>query len=452
MRIVIGGEDEVAFGLAEALMGEHSVVLVCPESAAAPRIDRLDIETVYGSATASEVLHRSGAHKADIFVACTPYDEQNLVACVLAKQLGARRTVCFLFRPDFRTALDESKVFAASIGIDSIVRPPEQLAREVIRIATVPGALEVEVFEGGKVRLFRHAIEETAPITRAPLRDLGLPSDVVLVMARRGEESFVPRGDTRLLAGDQVTAMGNPRGMNRLLHKFLRNDSHGREPHSATVVGAGEVGLAVSLGLEDLGWKVKVIERDAKRCEEITRVFNSLVLHGDGTDLDLLEAERIADDSVLIAVTSNDEKNLLVSLLAKHLGVPRIITRADNPNNERLFEKVGVDVVLSAQGAAIQAVVAGAVASRAERLAELEHGDAVVLELALPEELRPVSLEALAAPKSAIIGAVLRGSDVIIPRGKDVLRGTDRVLVFCTREDEEEVRDFFHHRVLREAR
>jgi trk system potassium uptake protein TrkA len=450
MRIVIGGEDEVAIRLAAELMGEHAVFLVCPESAAGPKIDRLDAGVVYGSVTSSQVLHTARVQEADIFIAATPYDEQNLVACVVAKHLGAGRTVCFLFRPDLRAAIDESAVFAASVGIDTFIRPAEKLAREILRIITVPGALDVEIFEGGKVQLFRHAVEENAPITHAQLKNIDLPANVVIVMVRRGEEIFVPKGNTQLQPGDKVTAMGDPAGMERLLFRSLRARHHRHDARRVTVVGAGEVGVAVALGLEDLGWSVKVIESKSDRCEQIARVLNSLVLHGSGTDLDLLEQENIADDSALVAVTNNDERNLLVSLLAKHLGVPRIITRASSHSNERLFDKVGIDVVRSAQGAAIQSVVRGVVASRAKLLAELEHGDAMVIERVLPAELAPTSLGNLKAPEFTIIGAILRGSEVIIPKGSDTLQGNDRILVFCTREHEHKVTDFFKHELLKQ--
>lgn len=451
MRIVIAGEDEVAFRLVQALTNEHSVFLICPESAAGPRVDRLDVDPIYGDLTSTDTLHEASSEPIDLFIACSPYDEKNLVACVVAKSIGAKRTVCFLFRPDFRAAISDSSLFAARLGISHIVRPTEQLAREILRIVTVPGALDVEIFEGGKVQLFRHAVEEGARITRAPLKDVGVPSDIVLVMVRRGDDIFVPKGHTRLHPGDKVTAMGNPAGMNRLLFRFLRATGRGRESRRATVVGGGDVGLAVALGLEDLGWNIKLIEPRPKRCEEISRVLNSLVLKGDGANLELLESERVSEDSVLIAVTSNDEKNLLVSLLAKNLGVPRIVTRADTIVNERLFEKVGIDVVRSAQGAAIQSVLRNVVATRAELLAELEHGEAMVLELELPSDLPPTPLGEVRAPEFAIVGAILRENRVIIPKGVDTLQGKDRILVFCTVEYEREVRDFFLERLPRKS-
>ena len=273
--------------------------------------------------------------------------------------------------------------------------------------------------------------------------EVGVPVGVVLVMARRGDEIFIPKGNTRLKPGDKITAMGQPKGMDQLLFKYLKSEDAGRDSRRATVIGGGEVGLAVALDLESHGWQLKVIETDRQRCEELSKVLNSLVLHGDGCDLDILEEERIADDSVLVAVASNDEKNLLVSLLAKQLGVQRIITRASSQSNERLFERVGVDVVRSARGAAVRTVVKTIVESQTELLAELEHGDAMVLEVTLPDAFPSTPLLELKAPEFVIVGAILRDGDVRIPKGSDELRGGDRILLFCTREYEQEARKFF---------
>jgi trk system potassium uptake protein TrkA len=262
---------------------------------------------------------------------------------------------------------------------------------------------------------------------------------------------WLPKGDTVFEPGDKLTVMGTMDGIDRLLRTHLRSPDHPVEERRATVVGGGNVGLTVAQGLERAGWSVKVIERERARCDEIAPLLKGLVLHGDGTDVDLLEAERVGDDAVVVAVTSNDEKNLLVSLLAKSLGVRRIVTRADNPDNERLFEKVGVDVVRSARGAAVQSVLRGFGQARQELLAELEHGDAEVIELTLPEDLPPVPLARMKYDVFAIIGAILRGGKVIIPRGTDAVEGRDRILVFCRRAEEEKVREFFLNGIRRIA-
>ena len=444
MRIVIGGEDEIALRLAAALMGDHSVTLVGPDDMREAAGEAYDLDFISGNISSQEVLVAAAAGKAELFVACTPSDERNLVACITAKQLGARRTTCFMFRREVHSSEREAGALARQLGIDNVILPAERLAREILRIVTVPGALEVEAFENGRVRLVRRAVEEDTPITKGTLKEVGIPSGVVLVMARRGEETFIPNGSSQLQPGDQITAMGNMSGINRLVYRYLRPASARRLSRRATVVGAGNVGFDVAKGLMDAGWDVKVIDADRKRCEEISgKLDKAMVLHFDGADLDRLQEEEISESAVLVAVTSNDEKNLMVSLLGKHLGIPRIITRADKPVNERLFEKVGVDVVRSARGAAITSVVRNVVASQTDLVAELEHGDVIVLRLEVPAHRPPTPLAEMRAPVFAIVGAILREGRVIIPHGNDEVIGGDRLLVFCSRQDEQETRHFF---------
>ena len=448
MRILIGGEDEVAFRLVESLMADHAITLVCPETAQhEDRVARMDAERIVGSMTSPPVLRQAKVADVDLFIGCSPVDERNLVACLSAKRLGAHRTICFLMRPDLQMPEEDAEGLAESLGVDQIVRPGQQLAEEILRIIAVPGALDVQVFAGGRVHLLRYAVEPEAAIIQGKLKDVGVPPGVVLVMGKREDQVFVPTGDTEFQPGDKLTAMGSMVGINRLLARYLRASSGGARRHDATVVGGGTVGLSVALGLEAAGWSVRVIESDRKRCEEIAKDLEGLVLHGDGADLDLLQNERIGERPVLVAVTSNDEKNLLVSLLAKSLGVNRIVTRADHLSNERLFERVGIDVVLSARGAAVRSVLRSVDVARTEMLAELELGDAEILELVLPSDLPPVPLMRMKSGLLGIIGAILRKGQVIIPRGTDHVEGGDHLIVFCMREVEEDVREFFLHRI-----
>jgi len=390
-------------------------------------------------------LKQARVKRTDVFVACTDNDEQNIVACIAAQRLGAKRTICMLTRSGFLRVGGDDIALAESLGFDSVVRPAEQLAEEIIRIVTVPGALDVEEFNDGRVRLLRYAVNEDAPITRGTLASMNLPKNVILVMLRRGDEMIVPRGDTQVQPGDKVVAMGRWSAVRQLLNDFLQGEKSDDYKRIATVVGAGTVGFTLTRGLEEAGWQVKLIESNRARCEEVAVHLNSLVLHGDGADIDLLEQERIGESPVLIATTDNDEKNLLVSLLAKQLGVRRTVTRADRLANERMFEKVGIDVVRSARGAAIRTVVRSIDQRRSEIRAELEHGDACVIELKLPSYFPTILLRDLNPPMFSRIGSILRGRRVIVPGGNDVLQAEDQVLIFCSREDEEAARDFLLH-------
>ena len=445
MRIVIGGGSEVAVRLAMHLMDLHDVFVVALPESIPQRLESLDVQVVPGSPTAATALRKAGAEDARVFIACSDNDERNLVSCVAAKKLGVPQTVCFLFRREFSsTTRDDDHELAESLGIDHVIRPGQQLAEEIVRIVAVPGALDLVELLDGRVQLLRHQVEGGAALTAGPLRDVGLVDGIVLVAARRGDEMFLPKGDTEFRPGDKVTAMGTPRAVDRFLRKQLRSRrSATTRSHTVTIVGGGTVGLEIACGLERRGWTVKLIEANKKRCEDIAPMVKGMVLHGDGSDLELLEQERVADEAVLIAVTSHDEKNLLVSLLARQIGVPRIVTRADALANERLFEKVGIDVVRSARGAAVNAIAQRYAGSRTELIAELEHGEAEVIELILPAEVRPVRLRDLRQGVFAIVGAIQRGEDAIVPDGDTEIRGGDRILVFCPREDEEAVREFF---------
>ena len=450
MRIVIGGEDDVAVRLAEALQAEHDVTVVAPGWARGSKLEGMEIKVVHGLCTSGEALAEADAAHADVFIACTPVDERNLLACAEAKHMGARAAFCFLRRLDVQSTAEEAQSLANSLGIDKLILPAQKLAQEILSIVMVPDALDVEAFVDGRVRLVKHEIPEGARITEGTLREIGVPKRVVLVMAQRGDEVFIPKGSTHFQAGDRLTAVGQLAGLHHLQTKWVRDPKRGKAPRRATVVGAGVVGINVALGLERGGWQVKVIESDPDRCAEISgKLEKGLVLEGDGTDLGLLQDEHIGDDPVLIAVTSSDQNNLLVSLLARELGVRRVITRADKTSNERLFEQVGVDVVLSARSAAIKDIAQEINPGR-DLVAELEHGDLSVLKLEVPADLPPTPLRKLKAPVFAIVGAVMRDSKVRIPQGDDSIQGGDEILVFCTKEDEENARHFFERFTLDE--
>ncbi|MEC8425740.1 MAG: Trk system potassium transporter TrkA [Myxococcota bacterium] len=443
MFVLITGDSEVASHIAELLMQEHQVVLIGPDRENSARLERLDIEIVHGQPTSQGVLREAHIDKAGVFVAATDNDEQNIVSCIAARRMGAARTICLLSRPGFVSIQDDEEALAEFLGIDIIVRPAEQLANEIIRIVTVPGALEFAHLIQGRVRVLKHTVEPGAPMADRPLMETTLPENIVLAMGQRGDKIFLPNGRTHFQPGDKVTAIGTPRGIHALRYRFLRSRSHGEDLQKATIIGGGVVGLLVAKGLEAAGWDIKLIEVDKDRCEELAPQLDGLVLHGDGSDMDLLEEERVTEGPALIAVTSNDEKNLLVSLIGRHLGVERVITRADRLSNERMFERVGIDVVRSARGAAIRTVVREVVGAKAHLHAELEHGDMEIIELELPQDNPPVLVKDLRASLFALIVTVVRADQVVIPNGQTMLYGGDRLLIFTSREDEAAAREHF---------
>jgi trk system potassium uptake protein TrkA len=441
MRILIVGGGEVGYGLASALAQRHDVIVIEHNPDVATRFECLDVEFVQGGGTSAEVLRRTAAERADVLVACTGSDEVNIVACGMARQMGGTRTICFVSREDF-AASAEGHEGLELFGIERVVWPEAQLADDIARIVVSPGAVDAEVFEGGAVRLLEYRLEPGSPLTERPLLDLELPAGALIVAVRRRDTFFIPRGDTRLAAGDKVVVMGTPAAMAAVQRKVTPSAD---ERQSVAIIGGGDVGLRLAERLDGLPeLRLLVIERDATRGQMLAgRLRRALVLNGDGTDLSLLESEDIGRTDVLVSVIDNDEKNLLASLLGRQLGVRRVITRVSKPGNLRLFERVGVDVAISARGAAVASVLHDIEGGQASLLAVLEEGEGRILEVRVPLTYRERTLRELGSPRDSIIGAILREDQALVPRGTDTVRPGDRLLVFSTREAAHHVRTFF---------
>jgi trk system potassium uptake protein TrkA len=212
-----------------------------------------------------------------------------------------------------------------------------------------------------------------------------------------------------------------------------------------TIIGGGDVGLRLAERLDAANeLDVVVLERDPARGELLaSRLRHALVLNGDGTDLELLESEGIGRSDVLVCVIDNDERNLLASLLGRQLGVRRVLTRVSRPANLRLFERVGIDIALSARGAAVASVLHQIHGGSTRLLAEVEQGAGRILELEVPAGFPQRRLRELAAPLNSIIGAILRDARAIVPRGHDVIQPGDRLIVFTTYGEADRVRDYF---------
>lgn len=442
MYIVVAGNSEVGFRIVEELMGAHNVVFVRSSGDDSARFEQWDATLIAGSLTSPDVLRQAGVDKADFYIATTSNDEKNIVSCVAARRLGAKHVVCFLQRRGFLSLDTSDTDFADSLGIDAVIRPSALLAGEIVKIVTVPGALDVRSFAGGRIRLLRFEVEAGSKLDGVTLKDAGLPRGILMVMARRGDEIFIPRGMSELLAGDKLTAIGTHTGIQRLNRFRFSGFIDGRRKHRVLVVGGGQVGSAVAEELVSSGWKVTLIESDEERAKEIASKVDCLVINGDGSDPQMLEQELVFDVTALIAVTSNDEKNLLISLLAKQMGVPRILTRASKLVNEKIFERVGVDVVLSAHGAALRWVIDDILEMQTHHVAELEHGDVSVLEIELPPEFKSVTLRDLGMPDYAVIGGILRDGKAIIPDGSFAVQKADHLFVFCASADADAIEKF----------
>jgi trk system potassium uptake protein TrkA len=443
MRIVIVGGGEIGFALAQPLSLQNDVFVVDHAPDVADRFEPLDVQFVLGAGTSRDVLARAGVARADVLVACTGLDEVNIVSCAVARQSGTPSTICFVSREDFLQLPTEARGLAA-FGVDRVIWPEAQLAEDMERIVRTPGALDAESFADGAIQLVEYRIDGESPLAGRPIADLHLPHSALIVAVRRGEVFFIPRGNSALAQGDKVVVMGTPEALHDVRARMTGSARLVRQ--RVTIIGGGDVGLQLAERLDRHSDSIDltVIERSTSRGELLaSRLRHALILNGDGTDLELLENEDVGRSDVLVGVIDNDERNLLASLLARQLGVQRIITRVGKHANLRLFELVGIDVAISARGAAVASVLHQIQGGPTRLLALIEQGAGRILELDVPDGYAPRALRDLAAPLNSIIGAIVRRSRAFVPRGTDQVEPGDRLLVFTTHAAADRVRDYF---------
>lgn len=434
MRIVISGDGDIAQQLVRALHRRHDVVVIEDDADEAERFDRLDVQLLRGNATNPETLREAGVDRADAFIACGVSDEANIIAAMTAKRMGAAQTTCFVSSQAYVQSFAGISESDGTMVIDRIVWPQYMLAEEIARIVLVPRAVDVEVFAGGRIWLMEFKLEADSGLIGA-LPQLGLPRGVLAVAVRKDEDFFVPSGKTELMAGDRVAFMGGRRALRELQDDFIGpRDKATPKEREVVIVGGGTVGLTLAKRLErEPGLRVKIIESHKGRAEEIAaELRKTLVLRGDGTDLELLESEQVGRSHVLVSVTSNDEKNLLCSLLASQMGVPKIITRVNRRENVALFERVGIDVPLNPMVTAINVVLNSLQDGGHRLLATVEGGKAAVMEIDVPASFGSTEVKDLPRVEGSIIVAITRGDRTIVPHGNDTVEPNDRLLVFAT--------------------
>ena len=446
MRIVITGDGEIAYQLALALHQRHDVVIIENDPREAERFGSLDVQVLSGDATHPEILREAGAASSDSFISCRASDELNIIACLTAKRIGCAHTSCFVSKEDYVQSFAGIPEGDDALAIDRIIWPQYMLAEEIARIVLVPRAIDVEIFAGGRIWLMEFKLRQGSPLI-GPLPQLELPLGVIAVAVRKGEELSIPSGNTKLEVGDRVAFMGNRGGLRQLQARFLRgpSDTVKSSARDVVIVGGGTVGLTLAKRLErEKDIRLKVFERDPARCEHLAAELpRALVLRGDGTDLALLEAEQVDQARVLVSVTSNDQSNLLCSLLASQMQVPKIITRVNRKRNLRLFERVGIDVPLNPMVTAINVVLNSLQDTGVQLLASVEGGQAAVIELNVSDHFQGSRVRDLPRIDGAIIVAVTRSERTLVPHGDDMIEPGDRLLVFSTETAREKLRQLF---------
>lgn len=446
MYAVIVGAGEVGFHIATILSQEgHEVAVIDRDRATYEKAaEELDVLAIHGNGASPRVLEQASMGRADLVVAVTNSDEVNMIACLVAKQMGVPRTVARVRNQDY---VEDGHVLSSGLpGVDYVIQPEMAVADEVIRIASIPGALDVEVFARGQVCVVEVQVGAESAATLVPLRDLDLPVGVLVSGVMRAGETIVPRGDFLLRPGDRVFLLGEVGAPEAAAERLT--GQHG-VPRKAILLGCGEIGIRVALGLEERHIGLTVFEKDpnqAARAADLLR--RSMVIADEGIDERILVQEGVPGADIFIAATGDDRLNILTALMAKQLGARRVVAIVERGEFSRVVESIGVDVAISPRRMTASAILRFVRAGTVLNAAVLDKSAAEVLEF-LVEESSSISGRSLAEvdfPRGAIVGAVVRGEKVNVPDGRTVLQGGDVAIVFAATDVVHDVERLFASR------
>lgn len=446
MHVIVVGAGEVGSYVADRLSREgHDVAIIDLNRERLRQLDEdLDVLVVRGSGTHPETLRRAGVGDANLVVAVTKDDAVNLLCSHLAKLLGAKRTIVRIEAAELRCK-DAAELRQES-GVDLVIDPDSEAAEDVLELLDYPGADEVAKMAGGEVLVIGARLAECAPLVGRSLKEIGAEFEpeweFVVGSIGRDEESIIPRRDERLKAGDHLRLALKRRARDDVFELLGLERS---KLHRVMLLGGGRTAEILAQRLSGRGIQVMIVERSAQRARALAENLDeAVVLEGDITDADLLEEADVGRYDMVVALTGEDDANILACLYAKSCGAAKTVAVVHRLALLKLLGDVGIDVALSPRTATANGVLRF-VRGDVTAVATFLQGDTEVLELEVADD-SPADgalVKDLGLPKDVLIGAFVRDGKAQIARGRSRLRGRDHIVAFAVPVAVDEVRRVF---------
>ena len=430
MNIVIVGDGKVGYTLTEHLSKEgHDVTVIDnrPESLT-QTMNAQDVCCVEGNGVSYAVQMEAGVQRADLLIAATSSDEINMLCCLVAKKLGAGHTIARVRNPEY----NEQMVFLKDeLGLSMTVNPEKAAAEEISRMLRFSGAIDVDAFAQGRVEIVEFKIKEGSPLEGLALVDLHqkVQPRVLVCAASREDQAYIPRGDFVIREGDRLSIVAAPQDISAF---FRVAGVLQRRAKNAMIVGGGRIAYYLAVLLLGSGIQVKIIEREEARCHKLSELLpKAHILHGDGTDQDLLHEEGLLATDAFITLTGIDEENIILSMYAQTCKVEKVITKVNNSRFIDMLDGSGLEVFVSPKQEAAQRIVTYV---RAMQNATGSNVEALEFRVRQGARCAGTPLKSLAIRRNALIGAIIRRGKCIIPGGEDIIEPGDSVVVITTRK------------------
>ena len=437
MKIIIVGSGKVGFTLAEQLVREqHDVTIVdLREESLRRASDMLDVMVIHGNGVSTSTLREAGADTADLLVAATNSDEVNMVCCLTAKNMGTGYTIARIRDLEYSNSLVELR---RNLKIDMVINPENATAIEISRLLRFPPAANIETFFRGRVELMGFRLQEGDFLVGTPF--YSLPPQVkelslLFCAVERGKSVVIPNGSFVPQIGDKLYLVGRPESLDQFFRLLGR---YAQKVHHVFILGGGKISVYLARILEKMGMKLKIVELDEAQCRLISEKFpKSMVIHGDGSDQELLESERFSASDAFVALTDRDEDNLIISLYAMQQGIPKVVAKANRQDYAGIARAIGLESVISPKAITAAQILhrvrgmqnsQGSVMNSLHRIAD---GAAEAMEFTVRSTTRylNVPLKDLRLKSGILIAVIMRGRDIIIPEGSSSIQEGDSVIL-----------------------
>lgn len=436
MNIIIVGCGKVGSTLAEQLNEDGNNITVIDMNAAKVEsiTNRYDIMGIVGNGATHMVQQQAGIYDADLLIAVTGSDELNLLCCLIAKKAGNCQTIARVKNPDYST---EAPYLKNELGLAMVINPEYAAAAEIARVLRFPSAIKIDTFAKGKVELLKFRLPEKSRIVGMSVKEVvtKLHCDVLVCTAERGDDAYIANGDFVFEEKDVISIIASPKNADDFFRKI---DYKMHSVKDAMIAGGGEITHYLCDILHRSGISIKIIERDKSVCEELCSLWPDVaVINGDATDQSLLLEEGLANTGAFLALTNMDEENILLSLFARSSNQGKIVTKINRIDFDDVIKHLDLDTIIYPKNITADMILRyvramkNTIGSNVETLYNIIKGKAEAAEFIVREN-SPVTgkpLCELEFKKDVLVAAILRGKNVIIPRGYDVIEPGDAVVI-----------------------
>ena len=450
MRIVIIGLGSIVKTILKSLSGErHTITIIDEDKVRIEKlIEKYDVLGVVGNGASMDIQEEANVADADLVIALTRSDELNILACLVAKKLGARNTIARVRNPDYQNQINKMK---DDLGLSMVVNPEQETANEIFNIINLPSVAKIEHFAEGKVSLVEVVAEKGCALIGETLISLGrkLRTKVLICAVRRGEEVIIPNGNFQIREGDRIHFTANT----AMLGDFLREAKLVKSPFkNIMIIGGSRIGFYLAEALSGKKYAVKLIEQDPVIAEALADDLPRVtVVCGNGKQHDLLIEEGIEAMDAFAALTNEDEENMIVSMFSNKKGVRKSITQIRNDDLNGMLDELGITNNVSPKRIVANRIIsyiralANSVGSNVRTLYRLVNNRVEALEFAArkPERFYNKPLKELRIKRDCLIACIIRQNAVIIPNGDSEIRLGDNVVVVTTHQNFDDLTDVF---------